>query len=90
MPVREVPLSSVGLLSVAEAAAALDAAERTVQKWIQDGLLPAVVAGAGMRTVHLLRLSDVKAFVKPVRGRPKDDPSKKRDRPAKKVKRASA
>jgi excisionase family DNA binding protein len=90
MPVREVPLSSVGLLSVAEAAAALDAAERTVQKWIQDGLLPAVVAGAGMRTVHLLRLSDVKAFEKPARGRPVKDPPKKPVRGTKKGKGASS
>lgn len=87
MAMREVPLADVGLLSVAEAAARLDVAERTVQKWIQDGLLPVVVAGGGMRTVHLVRLADVKAFEPPPRGRPhKEEPVKK---PARRTKKTS-
>ncbi|WP_439622334.1 helix-turn-helix domain-containing protein [Gemmata sp.] len=71
--VREIALKDVGLLSVADAAAELGAAPRTVQKWIADGLLPVVVAGGGMRTVYLLRAADVKGFTPPPMGRPRKD-----------------
>lgn len=55
----------------------LGAAERTVQKWVMDGLLPALSVGGGKRSAYLLRLKDVKKFKRPVMGR---KPRKERDR----------
>lgn len=71
MPV-EIPLSSLGLLTVAEAADLKGWQVRTLQRWIQDGRIPVVVVGGGMRTVYLLRRKDVNRFKEPDRGRPTD------------------
>lgn len=68
--VREIPLAEVGLLSVADAAERRGWSVSAVQKWVQAGLIPVVVAGGGMRSTHLLRIKDVDAFTPPPRGRP--------------------
>lgn len=65
---REIPLSEFGLVTVAEAVAAKGWAAKTVQNWINAGLLPAVVIGAGRSARFLLRRSDVDAFTAPPRG----------------------
>jgi excisionase family DNA binding protein len=69
-PMVEIPLSELGLMTVAEACAAKGWSARAVQKWVQSGLLPAAVVGPG-RTTFLLRKADVEKFVPPPRGRPR-------------------
>ena len=63
--VTEILLSEFGLVTVDEAAKMRGCAVRTVQKWVADGILPALCAGKGRRGVYLLR-----AFTPPPRGRP--------------------
>ena len=75
--VSEIPLSEFGLLTVDGAAALRGWRVRTVQKWIADGLLPAVCAGKGRRGVYLLREKDVRAFTPPTRGRPTSSATRK-------------
>jgi hypothetical protein len=67
---REIPLSDVGLISVDDAAARRKVNERTIRLWIQAGLLPVIVVGAGKRATYLLRAADVTAFTAPRRGAP--------------------
>jgi hypothetical protein len=88
--IREIPLSEVGLLSVADAAARKGVALRTFQKWVQDGLVPAVVAGGGMRAVHLFRPADVDAAVPPTRGAPRKVKSLPARKPAAKPRKRKA
>ena len=70
MPVREISLESLGLISVEDAAALKGVTPRSVQRWIADGLLPAIQAGSGNKLVYLLRRRDVERFTVPARGRP--------------------
>lgn len=62
MPVIEIPHATLGLLSVGDAAALRGVNVRTVQRWVSDGLIPAVVSGAGKRVAYLLRRADVEQF----------------------------
>jgi|GEM_PF-2955395 len=76
---REIPLSEFGLMTVADVCAEKGLAPKTVQNWINAGLLPVVVVGSGRSAKFLLREEDVKAFTPPARGRPakeKSDPKK--------------
>jgi hypothetical protein len=66
--VREIPLAEFGLVTVAEACAARGWAAKTVQNWINAGLLPAVVIGAGRSARFLLRRADVDGFAPPKKG----------------------
>jgi excisionase family DNA binding protein len=70
---REIPLSELGLISVADAAARMGCTVRSVQRWIALGNLAAAVAASGNRRTYLLRIADVDAFqVRPV-GRPRKE-----------------
>jgi hypothetical protein len=71
--VNEIPLSEFGLETVAEACARKGWAPKSVQNWVKANLLPVVPVGSG-RGTYLLRRSDVDAFTKPPRGRPKAKP----------------
>lgn len=74
-------LADAGLLTVEQAAARKRCPVSTLQRWIQGGKIPVVLAGSGRnRTVHLLWASDVDAFVPPPMGRPAG-PAKKVDAP---------
>lgn len=77
MPAVELPLSAVGLLSLADVAARFGCSVRAVQKWVEGGLLPVVVAGGGKRTVYLVRVKDAAGFTKPPRGRPVLTPARR-------------
>ena len=71
MSMIEIPLSEVGLLTVAHVAARLGrCTARSVQNWIADGLLPVVIASSGRRSVFLVREKDLASFTRPTRGRP--------------------
>ena len=65
----EIPLSDVGLLSVADLCARFDVTPKTVQNWVALDLLPVVRVGSA-RGTFLFREADVKKFVKPQRGAP--------------------
>lgn len=67
---REIPLSEFGLESVPDVCVRKGWAAKTVQNWINGGLIPAVVIGAGRSARFLLRTTDVDAFTPPPRGRP--------------------
>ncbi len=69
--VKKISAESLGLCEIADAAIRLGAAERTVQKWVFDGLIPALPVGKGRRLAYLVRLADVDAFRRPTMGRPK-------------------
>jgi hypothetical protein len=43
---------------------------RSVQRWIEAGLIPVLAAGPPGRRVYLLREADVKVFNPPPMGRP--------------------
>jgi hypothetical protein len=79
---NQFPLSDAGLIAVKDAADRRGWAVKSVQNWINAGLIPFTVAGGGMRTVFLLWIKDVDAFTPPPRGRPA-----KADKPAEKKKR---
>jgi hypothetical protein len=66
--VRQISLSEFGLETVADVVARKGWAPKTVQNWINAGLLPAVVIGAGRSARFLLRTADVDAFAPPPRG----------------------
>lgn len=68
---RLIPLSEFGLESVADACARKKWSAKSVQNWIHAGLIPAVMVGTGRGAYFFLRRSDVDAFTKPKRGRPK-------------------
>ena len=70
MPVVEIPLKRMGLLTIQEVAAMHGRGVRVVQRWIADGRIPAVVVGSGNRTVFLVRVEDAKKFTAPPNGRP--------------------
>lgn len=83
---REIPLSEFWLVTVAEVAAARGWAPKTVQNWVNAGLLPAVVIGAGRSARFLLRQTDVDAFTPPPRGaRPGNRNAAKKPAPKKPV-----
>jgi len=65
-----IPLTDLGLMTIADVAARFGVSPRAVQLWINDGLLPVVVVGNGERRHFLLRSYDVSQFVRPPRGRP--------------------
>ncbi|MFO0806015.1 MAG: helix-turn-helix domain-containing protein [Gemmataceae bacterium] len=71
MAIVEVPLSAVGLLTLAEVAERLECSLSAVQKWAAAGLLPVVVAGSGSRRTYLVREKDLKGFTRPTMGRPR-------------------
>jgi hypothetical protein len=74
----EIPAAEFGLVDVADAAAKHRVTVRSVQRWIEAGLIPVLAAGPKGRRVYLLRESDVKAFNPPPMGRrPKPKPEKK-------------
>lgn len=62
MAIVEVPLSAVGLLTLAEVAERLECSLSAVQKWTAAGRLPVVVAGTGSRRTYLVREKDLKGF----------------------------
>jgi excisionase family DNA binding protein len=71
MAVAEIPRIDAGWLTTAEAAERRGWSLSAVQKWVAEGLLPAMLVGSGRnRTSYLLRVKDVDRFVPPVRGRP--------------------
>jgi hypothetical protein len=67
---QEIPLSTYGLETVAEVCQRKKWSAKTVQNWVNAGLLPAVVIGAGRSAKFLLRTEDVNSFTPPPRGRP--------------------
>lgn len=77
---NEFTLASLGLVTAQEWAAQLGRPLRTVQRWIQDARIPAIVVGTGHRTVYLLRLEDVAGFTPPPRGRPLKTTARKKTR----------
>lgn len=66
----EIPLSRFGLQTVAEAAEEKGVKVRTVQKWIEKGLLPVIVVGTGRNAKFLLARRDVQKFNPRPAGRP--------------------
>lgn len=66
----EFTLESVGLCTAEEAARMKDKAVRTVQRWIEDGDIPAAVIGSGRYKKYLLKIKDVEAFTPAPRGAP--------------------
>lgn len=70
MSIVEIPLSSVGLLTLQDVAGRLECSLSAVQKWTAAGLLPVVVAGSGPKRTFLVREKDLKSFKRPPRGRP--------------------
>lgn len=72
MPVVRIPIEDTEWLTVEGAAAVHGVGERAVQRWITNGLLPALQIGEG-RPVYLLRRRDVEQFAPTPRGRPKND-----------------
>jgi len=83
MAVREIPLSKLGLMTVADGAKRIGYAQRTLQRWIQDGRILVVVVGpTGRRSQYLLRKADLDKFIPPEReGLAEDAPKSKRGRP---------
>ncbi len=73
MPIHEVPLSAVGLLTLPQVAAKLGCSLSAVQKWTAAGRLPVVVAGTGSRRTFLVREKDLKGFKRPAMGRPRKE-----------------
>lgn len=74
MPIREIPLSAVGLLTLPQVAERIGASLSAVQKWATAGLLPVVVVSAGgTRKTYLVREKDLKGFKRPTMGRPRKD-----------------
>ncbi|MDY3555283.1 helix-turn-helix domain-containing protein [Gemmata sp. JC717] len=65
--VREIPLSEVGLETTEQAATRRGQSPATVRKLVADGLVPAVVVGAGRAARYLVRPCDVDAV--PIRGK---------------------
>jgi hypothetical protein len=67
---RVVPISVFGLETVQEVSARKGDgwSIRAVQNWINAGLLPVVVVGAGRSAKFLLRTRDVNKFAPPGRG----------------------
>ena len=81
MPVDEIPLASVGLVDVRTWAKQLGRGVRAVQRWIEDGKVPAVIVGKPPRHTFLVRIQDTKNFTPPPVGRPpKDKPETKKPR----------
>lgn len=74
MAVDVIPLDSLGLVTVDEAARMRGVHRRTVQNWIAAGLIPAVAAGGEQKVTYLLRRRDVERFNHPAPGRPAKTP----------------
>lgn len=85
--VNEIPLESLGLIDVKGACARRGWAPKSVQNWINAGLIPVAVAAGGMRRTFLLRITDVDAFTPPPRGRPKVSKPQPAPKPARKPRR---
>lgn len=68
--VDEIPLSSFGLETVPQVSARKGKgwSPKTVQNWVNAGLLPAVVLGTGRGSMFLVRTVDADKFVPPPRG----------------------
>ena len=83
----ERPLSEVGLCTPEEAAARRlpPVAVRTVQRWIENGYLPAYPVGTGRYRRFLLRIKDVDAFTPPSAGAPEGNQFAKKKRGRKKT-----
>lgn len=73
MPIKQIPLSAVGLLTLPEVAERLECSLSAVQKWTASGRLPVVVAGSGSRRTYLVREKDLKGFTRPPMGRPRKE-----------------
>ncbi len=86
---KEFPLAESGLIAVKDAADRKGWAVKSVQNWINAGLLPVAIAGAGMRRTYLLRIVDVDAFTPPARGRPVSTPSPKKNTKSRAPKKAN-
>lgn len=68
---KRIEAESLGLLTVAQAAALREVTTMTIRNWIKWDVLPVVVV-PGDRESYLLRASDVKRCKAPKRGRPAD------------------
>lgn len=77
---KEFSLSEHGLETVADACARKGWAARSVQNWINAGLLSVAVVGSGRTRKFILRKADVDAFVLPTRGAPRKTPKPTRKR----------
>lgn len=75
--IAEFSLASVGLIDVRGACERRKWNAKSVQNWINAGLLPACFATGSKRRTFLLRIADVDAFTPPPRGRPKPAAQKK-------------
>ena len=73
---RLLPLSAYRLATVAEVAAEQGCTTAAVQRWITDGLLPAVLI-AGQRPTYLIDRRALKRFVRPTQGRPRKPAAKR-------------
>lgn len=69
MAVREIPLSSLDLLTAQEVATRFSKSVEAVHRWAQNGDIPVVVTGTGRHRVYLFRVADVDAFTLPKRGK---------------------
>ncbi len=84
---REIALSKFGLLTVEEAAARRGCAVRTVQRWIEDGLIPCVPVGpAGRNRKYLVQVTDLDAFEPAPAGAPPGNQNAKKEKPTAKKK----
>jgi hypothetical protein len=82
---RPISLAKFGLETVADACARKGWAPKTVQNWVNAGLMPAVPVGGG-RGTFLLVIEEVNGFTPPPRGRPPlaDPPQPAKKKPARK------
>lgn len=66
--IAEFPLASVGLIDVQGACERRGWNAKSVQNWVNAGLLPVTFATGSKRRTFLLRITDVDAFVPPKPG----------------------
>jgi excisionase family DNA binding protein len=71
MPMRQVALADVGLMTVEEAAAVKGCDPSTVRRWASRGDIPVIVVGSGRSAKFLLRKTDVDGFTPGPVGAPK-------------------
>lgn len=79
----ELSLDSLGLLTLAEAAARREVSTRTVERWVRAGL-DHLVVGEGRTRRYLFRVADVDAYTPNPRGAPAGNSNAAKKKPRKK------